>query len=304
LRQVYSTLVSGRRWPPIRPLNGIETVATGINNHGDIVGYFSDSATPAGTHGFVRWANGTFTIVDDPNSNSSPVSTIAYAISDTGTIVGEYSDAITIHGFLRKPDGAYETINGPGAVLSYCVDVNSADEVVCQYQVPEGVFFSTLGLIRYADGKTTTFGAPGAAAEGTFVGGICGYAGYPALSSEGEITGFYYDSDSVPHGYLRYPNGTITEFSAPGAGTGSYTGTVPASVNSLGTIVGSTQSGPPSFGDTFVRFAGDAIVPFNVPVAGQLGTNACAISSLDEFTGYWVDSNFVSHGFIAVALRW
>jgi hypothetical protein len=283
------------------PLTGIETVPTGINDQGDIVGYFSDSATPPATHGFVRSARGDFTVLDDPDSNSSPPDTIAYAISATGVIVGQYSGATTSHGFVRGPSGDFQTIDGPGALFSYCVDVNRNDEVLCQYQVPQGSSYTPLGLIRYADGRTRTFGAPGAGNAGTLVGGLCGVAAYPALNGEGETTGFYYDASNVEHGYVRHADGAIAEFAAPGAGTLSFTGTVPASINWLGTVVGSIQAGPPSLGDAFVRFANGTIVIFDVPVTGQVGTNACAVNGSDEFTGYWLDANFIGHGFIAAA---
>jgi hypothetical protein len=288
---------------------GVVSIPTGINNRGDIVGSYLDSGAPyAGTHGFVRWANGTFTTFDDPSANSSPVSTAPSAISDTGAIVGSYSDTVTVHGFLRKPDGSFITIDGPGAVSTACLDINVEGETVCQSQfaLPDG-FFSGLGVIRYSNGKTVTYNAPGAAPPvGTSVGCLdsCGgFGGNPALNVEGQITGYYSDANGVLHGYVRYSDGSFTEFMA----TGDATFNVPASINALGTVAGSyfSPSFPfPMLSEAFVRFADGTVVLFDAPVAGQLGTEPFAINSFNQFTGLWTDENFVGHGFVAVAVPW
>lgn len=51
------------------------------------------------------------------------------------------------------------------------------------------------------------------------------------------------DANSVYHGYLRTPDGTITSFDAPCADTtpGSDDGTYPYSINDAGVITGSYQ---------------------------------------------------------------
>jgi hypothetical protein len=40
------------------------------------------------------------------------------------------------------------------------------------------------------------------------------------------------------HGFVRTPDGTITTFDAPGAGTGLFQGTIPSGINPAGAIVG------------------------------------------------------------------
>jgi len=42
----------------------------------------------------------------------------------------------------------------------------------------------------------------------------------------------------VWHGFLRTDNGAVTQFDAPGAGTGAWQGTLPASITPDGTITG------------------------------------------------------------------
>jgi hypothetical protein len=42
----------------------------------------------------------------------------------------------------------------------------------------------------------------------------------------------------VEHGYVRDPDGKITEFDAPGAGTGSGQGTFALNINPAGVVTG------------------------------------------------------------------
>jgi hypothetical protein len=58
------------------------------------------------------------------------------------------------------------------------------------------------------------------------------------INLAGTIAGFYEDASHVLQGFLRFPNGTLTAFEAPGAGTGSYEGTEAFSVNPAGLITG------------------------------------------------------------------
>src|SRR5918997_11872 len=67
----------------------VDTVATGINDAGQIVGYFSF------THGFLD-TGGNFTQIDVPGE----ADTVAFGINDAGQIVGSFLDSTGIHGFL------------------------------------------------------------------------------------------------------------------------------------------------------------------------------------------------------------
>ncbi len=80
--------------------NGAEgTEALGINNAGEIVGQYTDSAGK--THGFLD-VDGTFTTIDDPLG----VNTAITGINDAGQIVGYYQDSSGIdHGFVASLNG-------------------------------------------------------------------------------------------------------------------------------------------------------------------------------------------------------
>jgi hypothetical protein len=89
--------------------------------------------------------------------------------------------------------------------------------------------------LRAPDGTITTFDAPNAGTgpgQGTIVFSV------DCLNPAGAITATSLDASNVFHGVLRAPDGTMTSFDAPGAGTGPGQGTVPFSFNPEGAIVG------------------------------------------------------------------
>jgi hypothetical protein len=54
----------------------------------------------------------------------------------------------------------------------------------------------------------------------------------------GEIVGLYFDANYVWHGFIRYPNGWLTNFDCPDAGTGAGQGTALGINNPIGAIAG------------------------------------------------------------------
>ena len=61
-----------------------------------------------------------------------------------------------------------------------------------------------------------------------------------AIDSSGNITGFYFDANSVGHGFLRAPDGNFTVFDAPGADhtPGSFNGTFGVGLTPTGEVEG------------------------------------------------------------------
>jgi hypothetical protein len=106
-----------------------------------------------------------------------------------------------------------------------------------------------------------TFDAPGA---GT--GASQGTQAF-AISPNGTITGFYFDSNNVAHGYVRARDGTFITFDAPGAGTGSGQGTFSFSINPASTTAGQ-YSDASGVVHGFVRARDGAITTFDAPGAG------------------------------------
>jgi probable HAF family extracellular repeat protein len=74
-------------------------MAAGINNQGQIVGYYLDSTSfNARFHGFL-YNRGQYTTLDDP----SALNTAPFSINDAGQIVGAYSSGGNGHGFVASP---------------------------------------------------------------------------------------------------------------------------------------------------------------------------------------------------------
>jgi probable HAF family extracellular repeat protein len=134
---LLSTLVAAQdvsyTFTPIDVPGSISTVTTGINNRGQIVGFFSDAT---GTHGFLT--NGaTFTTIDVPDSQS----TQAFGINNRGQIVGYFSDATgRVHGFVT--DGAtFTTLDVPSATrFTHAYGINAVGQIV-------GFFGDDIGVL-------------------------------------------------------------------------------------------------------------------------------------------------------------
>ena len=77
---------------------GGDTQALGINDAGQIVGFYEDSSLKL--HGFLK-SGSTYTTLDDPSATGN---TVANGINASGQIVGDYINATGYHGFLYDPN--------------------------------------------------------------------------------------------------------------------------------------------------------------------------------------------------------
>src|SRR5437763_323260 len=101
------------------PLASGNTFAQGINNAGQIVGYYDSS-------GFL-YSGSTYTTITDPLATGV---TAAYGINNTGQIVGYYTDTTGAHAFVYS-NGIYTTLNDPLATSgTYAFGVNDAGQIV------------------------------------------------------------------------------------------------------------------------------------------------------------------------------
>ncbi len=92
----------------------------------------------------------------------------------------------------------------------------------------------------------------------------------------------------------------ITSFDAPGASKGSFQGTFPGSINTVGDITGSYEDAS-SVVHGFVRNKKGIITSFDAPDAGTgsgQGTVAVSINTAGDITGNYYDASNVSHGFV------
>ena len=114
---------------------GASLTATGINNAGDISGFYATNKT---SEGFFE-TGGTFTTLEVPGSSS----TMAFGVNDHGEVVGAYtvgygSNQVT-HGFTWTKKGGYVTVNEPnGAGSTFVNGVNDKGDLVGFYSTNGG----------------------------------------------------------------------------------------------------------------------------------------------------------------------
>jgi hypothetical protein len=113
------------------------TYLTGINDRGDLTGYFYSGSTATSEHGF-EISNGQFTQIDDPLGVKG---TQVNGINSQGDLVGSYLDAAGVsHGFV-KIGATFATIDDNRVAATgsvYLWGINDADEVVGEVDGPGG----------------------------------------------------------------------------------------------------------------------------------------------------------------------
>jgi hypothetical protein len=278
---------------------GLGTDAFGINNGGEIVGAYTDmNIVP---HGFLRAVNGKITSFDAPGAglaDGADQGTAAYSVNNSGVIAGQFEDANNVfHGFVRTRHGKFTTFDAPGAgtganqgTLAFCI--NPKGETA-------GISIDGSNLqhvfVRSRSGKITTIDAPGAGGNfGTFL-----YNTFTCLNPKGAITGIYGDANNILHGFLRAPDGKITEFDAPGGGTSIAQGTYSESINPGGVITGYIEDSN-YVAHGFVRLSDGTFTTFDVPDAAlgaNQGTGTASINSSKTVTGDFTDANNAYHGY-------
>ena len=104
------------------------TYAEGLNNKGQVVGYFSNSGMDF--EGFIYDSiNNTYVTLNDPNAVNGTF-TIATGINDSGQVVGYYYDGV-YDGFLYDPaTKTYTTIKDPNLYYTQPNGINNAGLVV------------------------------------------------------------------------------------------------------------------------------------------------------------------------------
>jgi len=168
------------------------------------------------------------------------------------------------------------------------------------YRILFDANFVPHGFLRAKNGSVTTFDAPGAGLQQGLEQGT--YA--TSINSGEAITGFYFDANSVPHGFLRANNGSFTKFDLP---VGSSLANVPpqpgSAISPDGSVAGSYLDAS-LVGHGFLRAPDGAFTTFDAP--GGIATFANSINPGGAITGYYVavttePFSIVFHGFLRAA---
>ncbi len=247
--------------PMAAPPNGRALMGvTGLNNSGEVVGYYLDSFGVE--HGYLRDAAGNFTTIDGPGSTN----TDAAGINASGQIVGTFADSFGAHGFVLG-GGVFTELDVPGSNETIATGISNSGLISGVYGNRAG------GFLRDAAGDYTMFHVPGITNGDFFVTGV---------NDSGQVVGY----DNGGNGGWVMNGGSFTplDFAANG-------------IDNYGDIVGftSNQTGA----HVVLRDASGNETTFDVPGAGSGGSIATGINDSGQIAGYYFDSSGNVHGFIA-----
>ena len=296
--------------PHAGTISGYGTEAIAICPAGQITGLYADYSRAM--HAYVRTTDGKITTFDAPGTGYAgapipfPVSgasagTYAVAGDACGMVTGYSIDFRNVaHSYLRAPDGTFTMFDVPGAGTgpgqgTFAGNMSMSGELIAGYYVDATGM--SHGFLRAGDGTITAFDVP-AAAKGPGLGTTTFWA--QCVNSAGAVTGSYFDQNGAAHGFVRAPDGTITTFDAPGAGTGSGLGTYTWAINPAGTTAGASQDNNGVY-HGLLRTADGKITLFDIKGAGTgagQGTQAEGINPSGVVTGYYTDASNVSHGYV------
>jgi hypothetical protein len=301
--------------PGAIPVGGLfdGTFPSSINSGGTITGIYVDANILY--HGFLRGPGGEFTTLDAPGAGTSVgtrfrafsalppaavnIKTHSISINDRGAVAGNYIDSRNVsHGFLHSPEGAFITLDVPGASSAAGSFDGTFPSSINNSGTITGNFIDSRdlnhGFLRSPKGEFIVFDAPGAKSVAA-----AGYGTVPeSINDAGTVTGHYIDVHDVTRGFVRSPSGTFTTFDAPGASpTAAFGyGTVPESINDTGAVTG-------HYADTngtkhgFLLSPDGKFTTFDAPGA-DTATLPKSINAGGAITGHYVDAQNVHHGFV------
>jgi probable HAF family extracellular repeat protein len=244
------------------------TAASGINNHGQIVGGYLDSGNQ--DQGFLT-RRGRWTTLPH---------TAPQSINNQGQITGFYGDRTGVHGFLYEK-GVVSTLDVPGATrlgreLTEATGINDRGQIVGDYRDSQGDFHGFL----YERGTFTTVDVPFPHID----------TGPTGINNRGQIVGFY-DDGTRRRGFLK--DGTVfTPLDVPGA-----LGTLPFGINNHGHIVGIYFTSMDPTGNRGFVYDGQRFTPVHVPTA--VLTEPRGINDRGQLVGRYLDEHGEEHGFLA-----
>jgi uncharacterized membrane protein len=261
----HGFLDTGGRFTQIDVPRASSTFANSINNAGQIVGNFTDSAN--GGHGFLD-TGGSFTQIDVPGATS----TSAQGINGAGQIVGYFFDGPNAsHSFLDT-GGSFTQIDVPGAPLTRAYGINDAGQIVGDF----GEFRGALHGFLDTGGSFIQIDVPGAT-----------FTSAQGINGAGQIVGYFVDSRGAFHGFLDTV-GSFTQIDVPAA-----TLTSAQDINDAGQIVGfSRGSTDHGFLDT-----GGSFTQIDAP--GAFLTEAYGINNAGQIVGNFAsatgDPHFITY---------
>ena len=256
----------------------LETQAIGVNNTGQVTGFYIDAA--GNPHGFL-WQNGGLQTVDYPGA---PV-TLLSAVTDWGLIIGSYGTSIPHAATYNTHLATWTTLpDVPGRLGNVGRGINNSG--VGAGSACNGNVDVALNCVGWTwDGGAYSFFTDPEADQtqlGTLANGI---------NNIGQVVGQFQDAGSISHGFLKN-GGSFTTIDVPAA---VYTNAT--TINDRGEIVGFyfDTTGTPH---GFVRGSDGQFTTFDVP--GAVETFLIGNDDRGDLCGFYVDQAGNPHGFVAL----
>jgi len=256
----------------------VGTLALGINDGGQIVGAYADTAHPEclttlrRCHGFLMDRD-TFVTIDVPGA----MTTFAQGLNDQGQIVGQYLDAAGVNrGFLLE-DGEFTQIDAPDALVTSAEMIDDKGQIVGIFDDGPDPSLSRHGFLL-VDDDFSPIDFPGASSTS-----------HLAMNDGGQIVGDFFDGHRF-HGFFL-DGDDFTQLDVPAAAETSAEG-----INDRGQIVGQffVELGGQPRG--FVQTGSD-FVPLDAPMATY--TIAEDINDSGVIVGQFQSVGGTLHGFVA-----
>jgi probable HAF family extracellular repeat protein len=244
------------------------TFPGGINNLGDVIGFYVD-ADGIGYHAFLL-SGGTYTPID-----IGTTATLAGGINDSGEIVGQYYDPSGVeHGFLLQGQNV-TTLDYPGAARTYPSAINNSGVIVGYY------YESVMGFhgFIYNAGTWTAVDVPGAWLTQVF-----------GINDLGDIAGWYNTGTGfvISQGQLKVlKDGQLDVYQVTGINNHRQ---VIGTVRGNGTQSNRNQAVIYS-GGTFIKLKNLSTLDPPYMTGGAVNDNGAAV-------GAYQDAQFVVHGYL------
>jgi len=262
--------------------SGSTSLATGINNKGQVVG---ESTTKVGTQGFL-YSNGVMIGLGTLGGNSGSAS-VANSINNKGQVVG-YSktipggpaDAFVLNNVVMTGLGTLA-----GYDTSYATGINDKSQVV-GYVFAPGAPHPLFEAFLYSDGVMMGLGT---------LGGNSGSASVATgINDKGQVVGY---SNAIPGGpadAFLYNDGVMT-----GLGTlAGYDTSYATGINNKGQVVGYVAQTTASSETVSEAFLYDHGVMTDISPPGWSNTTATAINAKGQIVGYGINPEGAEHAFL------
>jgi hypothetical protein len=239
------------------------------------------------------------------NTAGTQQGTVGAGINDFGVIAGTTRDNNSVrHGFLRYPNGKFVGFDHPLAGTdgthgqgTRVAGLNALGAVIGSVRTAASF---DIPFVRDPDGTFHNVDFPNfGGGDGNAINLWGVMAGNLLLTTDNNSPAFLHF-----HGFIRQPSGALTLFDPPGS---QETDIPTYSINDSGAITGDYWTCNADLSNCsvhgFVRTPAGKYTSFDVPGASADGidgggTYPQGINDLGEVSGFYVDANFVFHGFV------